>query len=279
MKTILVRLLALVVTLCAASQSLAQQTEVDLELVIAVDVSWSMDPDEQVLQREGFAAAFRDEEVIDAIGKGLLGSIAVTYVEWAGSSLQQTIIPWTLIDNPAASRKFADRLVSNIAGRLRRTSISGVLDWSVTAFDDNSYRGMRRVIDVSGDGPNNQGRPVEAARDDTVAAGITINGLPVQLKKGGPGGFMDIDNLDLYYRDCVIGGPGAFTVPVRDAAGFAPAIRRKLILEIAGLTPQKAKLRPLPIQFSLSPESDRPKSDCLIGEKLWNERFRGFDDF
>ncbi|WP_420393809.1 DUF1194 domain-containing protein [Acuticoccus sp.] len=239
-----------------------------MELVLAVDVSWSMDIDEQRLQREGYVAAMRDPEVVATIGRGDWQRIAVTYVEWAGVDLQRTVVPWTIVDGPASANTFADMLDAAAIGRMRRTSISGALAHGALLFD-NGIDGMRRVIDVSGDGPNNMGSPVTNARDAVVAQGITVNGLPIMIKDANPGGFFSIENLDQYYKDCVIGGFGAFMITVTDPAQFEEAIRRKIILEIAAATP-----RIVPAQFG-TPE---PTADCAVGEKQWR-RWRRLDEW
>ncbi len=212
------------------------QTEVDLALVLAVDISYSMDPEEQALQREGFAQAFRSPLVHDAIRRGMLGRIAVTYFEWAGSRDQKVIVPWTVIDNPESAMAFAGMLAAQPTRRGPRTSVSGAIDFGVKLLNESGVTATRRVIDISGDGANNQGRPVTPARDEAVAQGITINGLPIMLKR--PTGFGDMENLDLYYRDCVIGGAGAFLVPVRERQHFADAIKTKILREIVGLPPE-----------------------------------------
>jgi hypothetical protein len=232
------------------------QTEVDLELVLAVDVSRSMDLDELDVQREGYVAAFRHPEVISAIRSGPLGRIAVTYVEWAGPQSQTTIIPWTLIDSAKAAHDFATRLSATARGRYMWTSISAGLLYAAAAFINNEFTSARQVIDISGDGPNNRGSPIEPVRASVTASGITINGLPLVVKRFGPG---YIPNLDDYYEDCVIGGPGAFLIPVHDMTQFGLAVRRKLLLEIAGLPPR----------FIQTSETQPPqRMDCLIGEKL-----------
>src|SRR5664279_2666766 len=175
---------------------------VDVELVIAVDVSYSMDPDEQALQREGYVMALTSREFLRALRAGANGKIAVTYFEWAGQNDQKIIMPWRLIDGPEA----ADAVAAEIGGapyrRASRTSISGALRYAKPLFDDSGYRGLRRVIDVSGDGANNSGDLVAPTRDEVIQAGITINGLPLMFKRGR-GSMMDIDNLDVYYEDCV----------------------------------------------------------------------------
>jgi hypothetical protein len=210
--------------------------EVDLALVLAVDVSESMDTEEQELQRQGFIEAFRSPLVHDAIRDGMLGRIAVTYMEWAGLHSRTVVVPWTIIEGPEGAAAFADRLNGYAISRARWTSISGAIDFSLDLLTKSNVEAVRQVIDISGDGANNQGRIITEARDQAVAKGITINGLPIMLKR--PRSIWDTEHLDLYYRECVIGGPGAFMVPVRERHQFAEAIRTKLIREIAGLAPE-----------------------------------------
>ncbi|MEM8812229.1 MAG: DUF1194 domain-containing protein [Pseudomonadota bacterium] len=237
--------------------------EVDLELVLAVDVSYSMDVDEQRDQRIGYAQAITSPEVLSAIRSGMIGKIAVSYMEWAGAYSQRTIVDWQVIDGEASAKAFADRLLSAGLVRIFRTSISEGLMEAGRMIEDNGYEGLRRVIDVSGDGPNNQGRLVVRARDALVAKGITINGLPIMIKRPGYNWY-DIPNLDEYYRRCVIGGAGAFIVPVRERSDFAQAIRRKLVLEIAGR---------VPLVPHLVPAQSIPREPlCTIGERLWERR-------
>jgi hypothetical protein len=238
------------------------ETEVDLALVLAVDVSRSMDDDEQRLQRDGFVEAFRSTVVHDAIRKGMLGRIAVVYMEWSGPAEQKVVIPWTLVDGPERAVKFAEHLAQAPIGRIFSTSISGAIDHGLKLLAESGVDPIRRVIDVSGDGPNNTGRVVTSARDEAVAQGVTINGLPFMLKR--PTGFGDIENLDHYYQDCVIGGPGAFIVPVREARHFADAIRTKLVREIAGRIEAEPLVRRV---------QDRERMNCLIGEIMRRQRF------
>ena len=259
--------LLLVLTFAAPARA---QTLVDLQLVLAVDISRSMDQDEQTLQRAGYVAALRDPEVIRAIQGGPLGRIAISYVEWAGHGLQTVLVPWTLIDGAQSAALVADALAVQPLQRLRRTSISNALTFSAAHFETSGFQSARRVIDVSGDGPNNQGFGVVAARDAVVDQGITINGLPIMLKTGFPSGFFDVQDLDLYYEDCVIGGFGAFIVTVQDMTEFADAIRRKLILEIAGRTPPPRVLR---AQWTPA-QTGTAATDCQIGEKLWDSWMR-----
>jgi hypothetical protein len=242
-----------------AAGALAQLL-VDLELVLAVDVSLSMDLDEQRLQRDGYITAFRDGEVQKAITSGPHGRIAVTYMEWAGPSVQNVVVPWTIIDGSAAAHALADKLEAQPISRARMTSISQGLVFAAQLFDSSGVKGIRRVIDVSGDGPNNAGPLVTLVRDQVVAQGIAINGLPILLKK--PASFFDIADLDVYYRECVIGGAGAFMIPVRERFEFKTATRRKLLLEIAG-GEQPAWLIPAQLREPVS------GGDCTFGEQQW----------
>ena len=242
---------------------------VDVELVLAVDVSWSMDRGEQEIQRNGYVAAFRNPEVQQVIMRGNYGKVAVTFVEWAGSFTQSVVLPWTLIDSREAADAFAYRLSVEEPDRERRTSISGALDFAVPMFSGNGFVGLRRVIDVSGDGPNNQGRPVTEAREAAVAKGITINGLPLMTSTASDGyaNWGSIPDLDRYYSHCVIGGPGAFMVPVRDWPQFPEAVRRKLVLELSDAWPL-----PKAEAFPVLKVAGETVPDCLAGEKQWRQR-------
>lgn len=245
----------------------AQTIEVDVELVLAVDVSRSMSPEELDIQRRGYAEALVSNEVIDAIGDGLLGRVAIQYVEWAGQYNQRIIVDWTLIEDRADAQAFARQLLTHRSPSMSRTSISGGINFAVNAIDTNAYSGNRRIIDISGDGPNNQGPYVVRARDEALAAGIIINGLPLMTRDGIYSQF-DIERLDLYYRDCVIGGPGAFLIPVLSWEEFPEAVRRKIVLELAGRASPPAR-----IMHTSSSILDMPggESDCLIGEKIWEQ--------
>jgi Protein of unknown function (DUF1194) len=245
----------------------ADAIPVDVELVIAVDVSYSMDPDEQKLQREGYVQALNSREFLTALREGAHGKIAVTYFEWAGQFDQKIIMPWRLIDGPEAADAVAAEIANAPYRRASRTSISGGLLFGSKLFDTSGYRGARRVIDVSGDGANNAGELIVPVRDGVLAHGITINGLPIMLKRPNPG-TMDIENLDVYYEDCVIGGPGAFVVPIHNTEQFIDATRTKLIMEIAGWRPE---LRVTPAS------ADEPRISCTIGEQLWQNRWGRFD--
>ena len=240
--------------------------EVDVELVLAVDISYSMDPEEQALQREGYMQAITSPEIIAAIKKGVNGKIAVTYVEWAGATSQDLVVDWHVIDDLASAQVFVGKLRGQPTRRLYRTSISGAIDFSVPLFDRNGYQGLKRVIDISGDGSNNQGRPVTQARDDAVAKGITINGLPIMLNRPNFG-YPEVEHLDEYYSDCVIGGPGAFVIPIRERNQFADAIRTKILLEIALAPPSELPPRVIPAQV------EKPRSSCTFGERSWQQRW------
>jgi hypothetical protein len=239
---------------------------VDVELVLAVDISYSMDPEEQALQREGYAQALISREFLRALREGANGKIAITYVEWAGANDQRVIIPWRLVDGPESADALASEINRVPLRRASRTSISGALLFAKTLFDESGYRGLRRVIDVSGDGANNAGTLVTTARDEVLAAGITVNGLPIMLNRPNFG-MMDITELDTYYEDCVIGGPGAFVIPIREREKFIDATRTKLILEIAGRTPEP---RVIPAS------ADKPRISCAVGEKMWQDRYGGY---
>lgn len=261
---------ALILTLSAGGAPADEQV-VDVELVLAVDVSLSMSPDELVIQRDGYVAALTDGAVLKAIADGLHGRIAVTYVEWAGSTVQQVVVPWSVIATAEDARAFVAKMTATPPRSARRTSISSALEFAGTLFENSGYRGTKRVIDVSGDGPNNQGGPVDQTRDRIAARGITINGLPLMTNGGGMISAYDIANLDSYYTDCVIGGPGAFMIPVNGWAQFPEAIRRKLVLELAGAGhPIRAAME------AASPPVIEAAStfttDCQIGEKMWNNR-------
>jgi hypothetical protein len=236
---------------------------VDVELVLAVDVSYSMDMDELAIQREGYAQAIVSKEFLQALKSLPNGKISITYFEWAATSDQKIIIPWRVIDGPETADAVADEILKTPIRRASRTSISGAIYFAMPLFDANPYRGLRRVIDISGDGPNNNGLPVTGAREIALSKGITINGLPIMVKEPSYS-TMDIENLDWYYEDCVIGGPGSFVVAIKDREKFKEAIRTKLLLEVAGRTPER---RVVPVA------EKEPRVSCLIGEKIWQDRW------
>ena len=199
-----------------------------------MDVSRSIDDDEARLQREGYRSALMDARVLEAIQSGMTGSIAIAYVEWAGSDYQRLVIPWTRIGNAGDAQAWADQLERAPRVALSWTSISGGLDFSLRTLMESPFESVRRVVDVSGDGVNNSGPPVEQVRDLLVAQGITINGLPIMNDRPTFGRPSPVP-LDQYFRDSVIGGAGAFLIAAEDFAAFGNAVRRKLVREIAGL--------------------------------------------
>ena len=245
------------------ADSRADLPSVDVELILAVDVSYSMDMDELALQREGYALAITSKEFLQALKTGPNGKVVVTYFEWAASSDQKIIIPWRVIDGPESADAVAADILKAPLRRASRTSISGAINFAMPLFDDSGYRGLRRVIDISGDGPNNNGTPVTLARDAALEKGITINGLPIMLKAPSYS-TMDIENLDFYYEDCVIGGAGSFVVPIQTREKFKEAIRTKLTLEVAGRVPERPVV---PVS------SQTPRISCMIGEQIWQDRW------
>ena len=215
----------------APAETSATTNKVDLRLVLAVDSSGSIDDGEFILQRWGYANAFRNPRVIGAIRSGVHQAIAVTYIEWSGPGIQVTIADWTLIKDAATANRFADRLEAvpraMISGN--GTAVGEAIVMAAAHFDDTNFNSPRLVIDISGDGPTTRGRPASWARDKVVAQGITINGLPVID--------MRYPNLELFFLDNVIGGPGAFAIPAYGFKDIAAAVLSKLIREIAGETP------------------------------------------
>lgn len=222
----------------ARADAEAEAQAVDVLLVLAVDVSRSIDEEEARLQREGYAEALRSPAVHDAIAGGMHGAIGLAYVEWSGPEHQHLLLPWTRIDSPAAAKAAAGRLSAAPLRIGTWTSITAALGHARRLIAAAPFPAGRLVIDVSGDGANNAGGSMEDARDQVLAAGIVINGLPVMKDAPLPvPGLSPSMPLDQYYREEVAGGFGAFVLPVEDFKGFAPAVRRKLILEIAGADP------------------------------------------
>jgi len=242
-----------------AASAVHAAEEIDLALVLAVDVSRSMDTTEQKLQRDGYVNAFHHPDIIRAITQGGIGKIAVTYVEWSGPGEQIVVVPWTTIESADTAHRFADRLDRAPISRIDRTSISSALTFSAGLLAARGAGALRQVIDVSGDGPNNTGAPVLTARGEVLVRGITINGLPIML----PNGLNDagsIPDLDLYYRNCVIGGPNAFTIAIRSSSEFTNATRRKLSLEISAT-------EPAPSMPDLVIRTAGPGYDCTAAER------------
>jgi hypothetical protein len=240
-----------------------EASRVDVELILAVDVSYSMDMDELALQREGYAEAITSKEFLQALKTGPSGKVAVTYFEWAASTDQKIVIPWRVIDGPESAGAVAEEILKAPLRRASRTSISGAINFAMPLFDANDYHGIRRVIDISGDGPNNNGEPVTSARDAALARGVTINGLPIMSKETNYA-TMDIENLDIYYEDCVIGGAGSFVVPIKTKEKFKEAIRTKLVMEVAHRVPE---------QRVVPAATREPRVSCTIGEKIWQDRW------
>lgn len=244
------------------SQNSDSTTEVDLELVIAADISFSISEGEQNVQRRGYGEAFGKAEVIAAITSGPLGKISVTYVEWAGPNTQFQVVPWTVIDGPGSAARFAEALRNAPIHRGGETSISMGLAYASALFDKSPFRGLRKVIDISGDGPNNGGPGVTEPRSSLLARQVTINGLPLVGDAGDSS--VEID-VAAYYKDCVSGGPGSFVFPVSSWAEFGRSISRKLVMEIAGLAPRA------PDYLHLA--TLKPKTDCLAGEKAMRKNY------
>jgi hypothetical protein len=225
---------------CSVGTPVFAQTAVDLQLVLAVDASRSVDEQRFELQKQGYVAAFRDPRVLQAIQSGAMQAIAVTMVQWTGPEFQLQVLPWTLLKDVETVQAFA----AAIADTPRRlfgggTSISGVIDYAVPLLLESPFKGTRRVIDISGDGSNNRGRPAAGARDDAVRAGIVINGLPILALE---------PDLERYFSEHVIGGPGAFVIAAESYETFADAILKKLIREMAANGP-----RPMPPRVTPRP--------------------------
>ncbi len=249
---------ALLCLMPMGSPTTAAERAVDLELVLAADISESMDIEEAALQRHGFAQAIRSPEVIAAIRSGRLGRIAVAYIEWAGDGYQNTLVDWTEVGDENSAAAFAEAVEWSTPRTATWTSISTAIRYAARSFQGNGFRGERRIIDISGDGPNNKGAYVVDARDRAVADGIVINGLPIVNDRPNPYGYPVLPNLDLYYEDCVIGGPGSFIVTADGFKDFARAIRIKMVLEIADVAPPNPLLRSV---------AQRPRPPCDAGEQ------------
>ncbi|SUA99622.1 Protein of uncharacterised function (DUF1194) [Pannonibacter phragmitetus] len=233
------------------STAYSADAEVDVELVLAVDISQSMDRDEQEVQRAGYVSALTSREVLAAIQDGPTGRIAITYFEWGGVGEHFMVAEWSIIQDEATAAAFAARIAEAPLRQVQRTSIFAALEKSADMIASNEYQGLRKVIDISGDGPNNQGGTVTQMRDKVIAAGVTINGLPLMMKSE-TSAWQAMLHLDHYYEDCVIGGPGAFAIPVRSKEAFAEAVRMKLVLEIAGLMENQPLIIPAAGRKSVS---------------------------
>ena len=262
----------MILLLAAALSAVAMPARaelVDLELVLAVDVSGSVDDEEADLQRAGYVAALTNERVIRTIKAGRHGRIAVAYVEWGGDHIQRMVVDWSVIDGEASAVDFARRLAKAPRSVEMWTSISGVMRFAHDIFQLSPHRGRRRVLDISGDGPNNDGALVTGSRAVMVKDGITINGLPIINGRPSRYGTPPLEHLDWYYEDCVIGGRGAFIVIADTYRDFGRAIRRKLILEIAGRTPERpARL----IRVAARQAPERFAMPCNAGEIVRESR-------
>ncbi|WP_331374748.1 DUF1194 domain-containing protein [Sinorhizobium chiapasense] len=228
----MLKVLALILAFSGIPTQAAAEEEVDVELVLAVDMSGSMDMEEARVQRSGYLDALRHPDFVNAVKGGYLGRIAIGYFEWAGLVNEDSVIAWQVIDDAEDAEAFAARLQARPVGTRRGTSISSAILFGTSLIDSNAFSGVRRILDISGDGPNNTGPPVGPARVAALSRGIVINGLAIMIRPSGT-----VGSLDRYYGDCVIGGPGSFVLAVHEAEDFAVAIRQKLILEVSGRAP------------------------------------------
>ena len=213
--------------------------QVDLHLVLAVDVSRSIDEVEAELQRRGYIEALTNERVIDAILSGENKRIALCYTEWAGTHYQVVVIDWSVIDSPGAARRFADKLAEAPRTSQSWTAVGAAMAFAAQCFETSGFESKRRVIDISGDGRTNDGPPAELVRDKLVAQGIVINGLPVMMNRTNFGRPPDT-GLDKYYEESVIGGPGSFMISAESFDDFSRAVRSKLIREISNVSTPRA---------------------------------------
>ena len=263
-----------------------QDREIDLALALAIDVSGSVDVEEGRLQRDGYVKAFRDPAIRRAILGGYHGRIAVSYYEWSDAWRQNMVIDWTLLDSEQAIADFTHKLDTMPISRMMRTSITGAIRYSIPLFERLRWAPERRVLDISGDGSNNDGGLVTEARDDAIDKGISINGLPIFNDRPNPTGFPNDPDLDRYYEGCVIGGPRSFVIVANDFVNFGEAIRKKLLQEIADVTPEPRAGR----QFAQSRDSAmardpnapgpgghrRYELGCDIGEKRTRDFYRRY---
>lgn len=232
-------LLALLMLLSFALPANAQdRKEVDMALVMAIDISGSVDPDEARLQRQGYVEAFSDPVIIKAILGGNHGRISVAYFEWSDSYVQKLLIDWTLLDSEAAIRDFTARLARAPISIARRTSISGAIRYAIPLFGRAPFDTDRKVLDISGDGSNNDGGLVTDLRHDALKERIVINGLPIMNDRPNPYGFPSENDLDRYYLHCVVGGPRSFVEVAVNFEDFPRAVRKKLLQEVADIGPR-----------------------------------------
>ena len=258
-------------SICAVLAGLAAEPagaieQVDLELVITTDVSYSVDDMEARMQREGAVTAFRSKEVVEAIKAGSLGKIAVAYIDFSNANASRVVVDWQVVHDQASAEAFADAIAVARKTDGVQTSISSGIALAARMIDDNDYEGMKKVIDVSGDGPNNEGRRVDHVRDEVLAKGIIINGLPI-VTEADKFDVYYLPDLDKYYAGCVIGGPGAFIQVANGFADLARALRRKLVLEIS----DAGKPDPLFVKVAAGQRASGRivyERGCDIGERM-----------
>ena len=276
--------LLLVAALPAQAQD---RKEIDLALALAIDISGSIDPEEAQLQRQGYVEAFRDPVIVRAILGGPNGRIAVTYYEWSDSWMQKLLIDWTLLDSEASIAAFAQRLADTPISIARRTSISGAIRYAIPLFGRSPYQPTRKVLDISGDGSNNDGALVTDMRYEALKERIAINGLPIMNDRPNPFGFPNETDLDQYYLHCVTGGPRSFVEVARSFEDFPRAVRKKLLQEVADRDMRRI-LRP-GVQLAQAGRRDVGEPDytkfvrpgyepgCDVGERrsreFWQRRF------
>ena len=283
-------LLALVLLPILSTQA-QDKKEVDLALALAIDISGSIDPDEAHLQRKGYVEAFRDPVIVKAILGGPNGRIAVAYYEWSDSWMQKLLLDWTLLDSEEAIAAFAQRLADAPVSIARRTSISGAIRYAIPLFGRSPYEPARKVLDISGDGSNNDGGLVTDMRYEALKERISINGLPIMNDRPNPFGFPNEADLDQYYLHCVTGGPRSFVEVARSFEDFPRAVRKKLLQEVADLNLDDRAPRVLKpgIQLAQSGRRETAETDytkftrpgyepgCDIGERrsreFWQKRF------
>ena len=273
----------LLLTIPAVAQD---KKEIDLALALAIDISGSIDPDEAHLQRQGYVDAFRDPVIVKAILGGPNGRIAVAYYEWSDSWMQKLLIDWTLLDSEQAIAAFAQQLADSPISIARRTSISGAIRYAIPLFGRSPFEPTRKVLDISGDGSNNDGGLVTDMRFEALKERISINGLPIMNGRPNPFGFPAEDDLDAYYLHCVTGGPRSFVEVARSFEDFPRAVRKKLLQEVADSAPRVLKPG---IQLAQSRRREPAESDytkfvrpgyepgCDVGERrsreFWQKRF------
>ena len=258
-------------SICAVLAGLAAEPagaieQVDLELVITTDVSYSVDDMEARMQREGAVTAFRSKEVVEAIKSGSLGKIAVAYIDFSNANASRVVVDWQVVHDQASAEAFADAIAVARKTDGVQTSIASGIALAARMIDDNDYEGMKKVIDVSGDGPNNEGRRVDHVRDEVLAKGFIINGLPI-VTEADKFDVYYLPDLDKYYAGCVIGGPGAFIQVANGFADLARALRRKLVLEIS----DAGKPDPLLVKVAAGPRTSGRivyERGCDIGERM-----------